>query len=83
MEPKTTEPKKQIEPVEPTLSLSLEESSLIKDGLNALPPERKKTVVFDRLLMKLGKAEAYWHKIEKARQVHKEQLTVQLRKRTK
>jgi len=60
---------------EPTLSLSPEEASLVKDGLESLPSDRKKTVVFDRLIMKLGKVESYWQKVEKARQARKEQVT--------
>jgi hypothetical protein len=63
---------------EPNLSISMEETALVKEGLEALPIDRKKTVVFDRLLMKVGKAETYWQKIEKVRQAHREQLANQL-----
>jgi len=43
-----------------------------------LPIERKKTVVFDRLAMKLSKAKNYWDKIEKLREERKSQLADQL-----
>jgi hypothetical protein len=56
----------------------MEETSLIADGLGGLPDDRKKTVVFDRLLMKLGKVEGYWQKVEKTRQARRDQVTNQL-----
>ena len=68
-----------IEPaIEPTISLSLEETALIIGGLSGLPIDRKKTVVFDRLMMKLGKVDSYWQKIEKTRQLRREQIASKL-----
>ena len=48
------------------------------DGIDGLPIERKKTVVFDRLMMKLGKVQNYWEKVEKMRDERKAQLAGQL-----
>lgn len=48
------------------------------DGIDGLPIERKKTVVFDRLMMKLGKVQNYWEKVEKMREERKAQLAGQL-----
>jgi hypothetical protein len=70
--------KHQNEAPEPSVSLSMEETSLVVDGLECLPIDRKKTVVFDRLVMKLGKVENYWTKIEKARQARRDQVANQL-----
>jgi hypothetical protein len=63
---------------EPSVSLSMEETSLLLDGIDGLPIERKKTVVFDRLAMKLGKVQNYWDKIEKLREDRKTQLADEL-----
>jgi len=64
--------------IEPSVSLSAEETSLLLEGVENLPIERKKTVVFDRLAMKLSKAKNYWDKIEKLREERKSQLADQL-----
>jgi hypothetical protein len=45
----------------------MEETILVKDGISSLPNDRKKTVVYDRLLMKIDRIEGYWKKVEGAR----------------
>jgi hypothetical protein len=66
------------EPQEPSLYLNQEEASLLEEGLKALPPERKKTVVFERLGMKVNKVVQYWQTLEKARELKKKQLAKSL-----
>ena len=63
---------------EPTLTLCLEEVSLIFSGLNNLPTEHQKTVVFDRLMMKLDKVRNYWHKVEQLRRSKLERMKAKL-----
>lgn len=70
--------KQEIELNEPTISLSMEENALIIEGISGLAPDRTKTVVFDRLMMKLGKVESYWKKIEKIRQQRRDEVANQL-----
>ena len=76
--PKKQEKPKSEEVAEPSVTLSLEETTLIIDGLNGLPIDRKKTVVFDRLMMKLTKADGYWQKIEKIRQSRRDEVAQKL-----
>lgn len=66
---------------EPSLSISLEEISLLMEGIEQLPIDRTKTVVFDRLMMKLGKVESYWKRVEKAREMRKAQIASGLLKK--
>ena len=73
-----SDPKSNPMLIEPSLNISLEEISLIKDGIAALPVDRKKTIVFDRLIMKLGKVDDYWKKIEKVRKLNKNKLAEKL-----
>ena len=68
---------------EPALSISLEEISLIIEGIEKLPIDRTKTVVFDRLMMKLGKVESYWKRVERAREIRKTQLAQEMLKKEK
>jgi len=56
----------------------MEETTLIIDGLNGLPIDRKKTVVFDRLMMKLSKVDGYWQKIERLRQQRRDEVASRL-----
>jgi hypothetical protein len=63
---------------EPSLTISLEEIALISEGMEKLPNDRQKSVVFDRLMMKLGKVKNYWEKVEKARETRRVQLANQL-----
>ncbi len=65
-------------PAEPSLNINQEEISLLKDGIEQLEPERRKTVVFERLMMKLNKVEKYWLGIEKAREAKKTHLAESL-----
>ena len=60
------------------LSINQEEISLLKDGINLIDNDRKKTVVFERLMMKLNKVEKYWLGIEKAREAKKTHLAESL-----
>jgi len=60
------------------MTLSMEETTLIIDGLNGLPIDRKKTVVFDRLMMKLSKVDGYWQKIERLRQQRRDEVASRL-----
>jgi len=52
---------------EPNVSLNQEEESLISAGLACLDDERKRTVVFERLVMKLKKVKDFWVTVENAR----------------
>jgi hypothetical protein len=66
------------DPAHPSISVGPEEISLILEGIQGLPDERKKTVVFDRLMMKLGKVNTYWMKVSKAREQNKQTLADKL-----
>ncbi len=78
-QPKSPEVPESLDNVqEPSLIISLEEISLISEGMEKLPNDRQKSVVFDRLMMKLGKVKNYWEKVEKARETRRVQLANQL-----
>jgi hypothetical protein len=80
--PSPKSPESNVQPApEPSLTISLEEISLLLEGVEKLPIERTKTVVFDRLMMKLGKVENYWKRVEKAREVRKAQIADDLLKK--
>lgn len=59
----------------PSISLNQEEESLISEGLLNLPDERKKTVVFERLNMKLKKVMDFWMTVENAKRAQQASLT--------
>lgn len=69
--------------LEPSLSLNQEETAMIGEGLQLLDDRRKKTVVFERLMMKLGKVEKYWKDIERARELKKQQLAQRMTGKSK
>ena len=59
---------------EPSLSLNQEEESLISAGLALLDDERTRTVVFERLVMKLKKVKDFWVTVENAKRAKQASL---------
>lgn len=78
----TIPPKRTIPTVvqEPSISMNVEEVSIVLEGIELLPPERKKTVVYDRLMMKMNAVSEYWKKVsrieKRAAEIEKNKTTI-------
>jgi len=64
----------------PSVSLNEEEVELITNGLNLLDKDKRKTVVFERLLSKIRLVKEFWAEINKIRKIKMENLAKKLSK---